>query len=475
MPASTATVQTPAASTTTDASRRRSKKNLPYHKKRAAKKSAKAAAAAAAAAAVAQEKSADLSSSMNLARSLVHPSEIFSLVNFQLLGGKERLFPPNDQTEETANMQRCYYWLDKTSRSFSAVIKALHPDIRRAVCIFYLVLRGLDTVEDDMSLDENIKKDLLKSFHDKLFEPGWTFKGIGPQEKDRQLLVEFDVVIAEFLRLETKYSEVIADICKKMGAGMIKFAHKQVETVDHYNLYCHYVAGLVGIGLSRLFSVSNLESEMVGKDVECSNSMGLFLQKTNIIRDYHEDLVDGRTWWPHQIWSLYAGKLGDFVEPQHEAAGLKCLNHLVADALDLVPEVFKYMSRLQDQSIFNFCAIPQVMAIATLSLCYNNRNVLHRNVKIRKGQAVQLMMRATNMTAFYEIFEEHCLELKARAPSNDTRTHHALDRILSLINAQRTKGALPAPSQTVSVLPWIMGAAALGGAAYFAHRRYGLF
>ena len=34
-----------------------------------------------------------------------------------------------------------------------------------------------------------------------------------------------------------------------------------------------------------------------------------------------------------------------------------------------------YMERLQDPAIFRFCAIPQIMAIATLSLCYNNHTV----------------------------------------------------------------------------------------------------
>ncbi len=40
--------------------------------------------------------------------------------------------------------------------------------------------------------------------------------------------------------------------------------------------YCHYVAGLVGIGLSQLFSTSGLEREEVGKDERLANSMGLF-------------------------------------------------------------------------------------------------------------------------------------------------------------------------------------------------------
>ena len=65
--------------------------------------------------------------------------------------------------------------------------------------------------------------------------------------------------------------------------------------------YCHYVAGLVGIGLSRLFSASELESEEVGRDHRLANSMGLFLQKTNIIRDYLEDVQQGRHFWPKEV------------------------------------------------------------------------------------------------------------------------------------------------------------------------------
>lgn len=65
--------------------------------------------------------------------------------------------------------------------------------------------------------------------------------------------------------------------------------------------YCHYVAGLVGVGLSRLFSASQLEDPEVGRDTELANSMGLFLQKTNIIRDYLEDQQEGRSFWPEEV------------------------------------------------------------------------------------------------------------------------------------------------------------------------------
>ena len=61
------------------------------------------------------------------------------------------------------------------------------------------------------------------------------------------------------------------------------------------------MAGLVGIGLSRLFSASELERSEVGEDHQLANSMGLFLQKTNIIRDYLEDILQGREFWPKEV------------------------------------------------------------------------------------------------------------------------------------------------------------------------------
>jgi farnesyl-diphosphate farnesyltransferase len=46
-----------------------------------------------------------------------------------------------------------------------------------------------------------------------------------------------------------------------------------------------------------------------------SNHMGLFLQKTNIIRDYLEDIVEEpapRMFWPREIWGKHATQLADF-------------------------------------------------------------------------------------------------------------------------------------------------------------------
>ncbi|XP_068485299.1 squalene synthase-like [Phaseolus vulgaris] len=47
----------------------------------------------------------------------------------------------------------------------------------------------------------------------------------------------------------------------------------------------------------------------------------------------------------------------------------------VTKALMHAEDSLIYMSALRGSSIFRFCAIPQIMAIGTLALCYNNIEV----------------------------------------------------------------------------------------------------
>ena len=155
-------------------------------------------------------------------------------------------------------MVRCYELLNLTSRSFAAVIEELHPELRDAVMIFYLVLRALDTIEDDMTIKSSIKIPLLREFDTKLNTKNWTFDGNGPNEKDRTVLVEFDKILNVYHRLKPQYQDIIKSITFKMGNGMAdyildeEFNVNGVATIEDYNLYCHYVAGLVGEGLTNL-------------------------------------------------------------------------------------------------------------------------------------------------------------------------------------------------------------------------------
>ena len=77
------------------------------------------------------------------------------------------------------------------------------------------------------------------------------------------------------------------------------------------------MAGLVGEGLSRLFTCTGYEKQEVA-DVSktLANTMGLLLQKTNIIRDYLEDYVDGRAFWPQEVRTVRARSFPSIATPR---------------------------------------------------------------------------------------------------------------------------------------------------------------
>uniref|UniRef100_A0A0B7A0C6 Squalene synthase n=1 Tax=Arion vulgaris TaxID=1028688 RepID=A0A0B7A0C6_9EUPU len=262
---------------------------------------------------------------MDLLKSFAYPEELLALLRFKF-GGCEVVMPKCDFTTMSPTLKQCFDLLNKTSRSFAAVIQALDGELRNAVCIFYLVLRALDTVEDDMTIPNDIKVPMLKSFYTNLLDPEWKYNE--SNDKDKIVLENFPSISREYRELSEIYREIISESCQKMGEGMTVFLEKKIDTITEWDEYCYYVAGLVGIGLAKLFSASRQEDKILGEDSSLANKVGLFLQKTNIIRDYLEDWTDQRIFWPKAAWSKYGSDLGDFAKPENQEKAVQCLNDL---------------------------------------------------------------------------------------------------------------------------------------------------
>lgn len=298
------------------------------------------------------------------------------------------------------------------------------------VALFYLVLRGLDTIEDDMTIPLAKKEPLLRGFDKIMKIDGWTFTENGPNEKDRELLVHFDDVIVELKKLKKEYYDVIEDITIKMGNGMADYAIKAeqnlgIETVPQYEEYCHYVAGLVGEGLTRLFVAGNWANPALLQRPELTESMGQFLQKTNIIRDVHEDYEDKRRFWPTEIWSKYVDTWDDLFKPENRQKAMECSSEMVLNSLKHADECLFYMAGIKEQSVFNFVAIPQAMAIATIELVFRNPAIFHSHIKITKGDACQLMMESTqNLRVLCDTFRKYARRISKK---NDPRDPHFLE------------------------------------------------
>ena len=150
------------------------------------------------------------------------------------------------------------------------------------------------------------------------------------------------------------------------------------------------------------------------------NSMGTFLQKTNIIRDVREDFDDKRIFWPKEIWSKHVDDFGDLFKPEYKEQALNCSAEMVLNGLNHADECLFFMAGLREQSVFNFCAIPQTMAISSLELCFLNYPMFLRNIKITKGEACQIMTDSTqNLQLACSVFRKHIHSIRKKNRPQD--------------------------------------------------------
>lgn len=391
---------------------------------------------------------------LDLINSAARPSELTAILKVKLAGQPLKYNKPlNELASRLSDKEFCYAALNKVSRSFAVVIRQLPDDLKDAVCVFYLVLRGLDSVEDDMNIPAEQKAEMLLKFHKLCQQPGFKLDNVGDTEDYRQLMQHFDKVVNTYLSLNTGYRQVIDNICMQMGAGMQEFMTKKVNSTADYDQYCHYVAGLVGIGLSGLFSASKHESAYLETQKVIANSMGLMLQKTNITRDYFEDIPLGREFWPSEIWGNYANHLHELKDIPESAQSLAAVNHMVSDALQHVPDCIAYMKMLQNPQIFRFCAIPQVMAMATLAKVYNNPQVFTENVKVRKGLAARMMVETVDMESMNYFLEKFTHKLMGKLSIGDPNyliTKKRLHRIIEAIDETRVNHTI-VPQQVSNI------------------------
>jgi hypothetical protein len=141
--------------------------------------------------------------------------------------------------------------------------------------------------------------------------------------------------------------------------------------------------------------------------------------------------------WPRDIWGRYADALAEFKDPAATPQAVRCLNHMVTDALRHAGPALSYMARVRDPAIFRFCAIPQVMAARTLALCYNNPAVFRGVVKMRRGETAALFLSCDTMADVYAAFGRVARGLAAECeaaalPAGDPSAAITLERCAAL-------------------------------------------
>ena len=122
---------------------------------------------------------------------------------------------------------------------------------------------------------------------------------------------------------------------------------------------------------------------------------------------------------PKEIWGKYEDRIDLFEQNIEKQSSLDCLNDLLNNALVHIPDCITYLDTLKNPEVFKFCAIPQIMAIATLEKLYDNKDVFAKNVKIRKGLAAKMMLETTDMQDVKQYLKKFLLSIESKAQSSN--------------------------------------------------------
>ncbi|KAL5791035.1 hypothetical protein ACOSQ2_005923 [Xanthoceras sorbifolium] len=343
---------------------------------------------------------------------LKHPAELYYLVKLKMaLRGAEKHIPPEP------HWAFCYTMVYKFLRN-ALIFQQFETKIRDAVCVFYLVLRVLDTIEDDTSIPTAVKVPMLIDFYCHLNDIDWHYS-CGTRNLDKVVVDEFHYVSTAFMELKKGHQATIVDITKRMGAGMAKFICKEVSTTDDYDEYCHYSAELVEIGLFKLFDPSRKQDPIMEK---LCGSTFIFYQKRDMIEDYLEDINEipkPRIFWPREIYSKYVDKIEDLKCEENSVKAVQCLNEMVTDALKHAGDCLNHLSTFNDDAALQFFGALAVKGMGTLVLCYNNIQVFKDKVRLRHGLAARLYEQTKTMSDIYNVFFEFASVMKSKVEMHD--------------------------------------------------------
>ncbi|CAI9114959.1 OLC1v1015786C1 [Oldenlandia corymbosa var. corymbosa] len=336
----------------------------------------------------------------------------------------------------------CHAMLPKVSKTFALHISQLGSDLRDVGCLYYLVLRAMDTVEDDMSLDAEVKVPIILAFHRHIYNPDWHFS-CGTKD-DKILMDQFRHVTTALLEQKSSYRDIFEEITKRGGAGIAKFVGKEIETIDDYEEYCHYATGIPGIGFSKLMYASGKE-DLVPESL--SNSWGMIVQKASGIRDYLEDINEvpkPRINWPREIWGKYASKfeVEDLKYEENSAMAVQCLNEMVTNALIHIEDCLKFLSTLRSPAAFRFFAITAIVSMGRLATYYNNVEVFRGKVEMRQGLTAKVFDNTKSMEDVYGVFYDFASLLMSKIEDNDPNAKDTRSKVKVILNACKDSGAL---------------------------------
>ena len=313
------------------------------------------------------------------------------------------------------------FYLDRVSRSFALAVPMLDVGMREAVGIAYIILRLLDSIED-ANISKVTRLNLYDIFllllskksennykyYQCFYDQNWD--GLSSEEKKLFSADHLPKIIRYFWEQPKFYRYVIRSCVKEMMEGMKKFSFENSEVFTNivqskrslrsenlYNEYCYYVAGTVGILLTKI-SVFHYKSKLKFRHKLLKKALGFsrVLQKVNIIKDWRKDIDRGYCFLPNNFF--YKAKSSSGLKV-NLALVLKDINFdfkLAKQYVEFLPKNFAGFKK--------FCLMALLPAYETI-FYINKLNEGNKIIKIPKNKMLKCFLDAQNLSSVSSLLE----------------------------------------------------------------------
>ena len=178
-------------------------------------------------------------------------------------------------------LRECREILEQNSKTFALASRFLAPDVRDRAAAVYAYCRRVDDAIDGASV-----ADQPEALAQLTRELELVYRTTAPL--DHPALRAFRVVALQ-AGLPVRYPRELI-----LGMGM-DVQGARYETLHDLLLYCHRVAGVVGLMMCHVFGITRDEALVPAAH------LGMAMQLTNICRDVQEDWRLGRLYLPRQL------------------------------------------------------------------------------------------------------------------------------------------------------------------------------
>ena len=282
---------------------------------------------------------------------------------------------------EKIDFNKQQFHLKNVSRTFALTIPLLPNELIDYISNAYLLCRIADTIEDDPKLENMKKISWLKSFAQfcengfsddmqllSLHKSALEYVENSAKPTELELLKDMQSILIRTRSFPKSVQQILSKGVSILSYGMSKFLKSiEIKNIDDVDLYCYFVAGIVGELLAALFYDYDKSIDKQ-KIMTLAVSFGEGLQLTNILKDRFEDRQRDVSFLPN------------INEPKQDSLyyiGI-CNGHL-ADAIDFVCLIPK-----KNKGIRIFCLLNILMAIFTLSKIYKEDLLGKTKVKITR-------------------------------------------------------------------------------------------